>query len=326
MKINVLNKSQIEEVFTMKDAIVASKDALSIYSSGGSDVPLRINLDVEKAAGQSLYMPGYAADADALGVKIVSVYPNNAEKGLIAVPATMVLLDADTGQVCALLDGTHLTAVRTGAVAGAATDVLARPNSKIFALFGAGGQAEGQLEAVLAVRPIEEVRIFDLNFELATEFAAKMAEKFGVNIVAVDDSDDAIIDADIISCATTASQPVFNGELVKKGCHINGVGSFMTSMQEVDEFIATNARVVVDTRDGALNESGDLDIPIKNGNLDATTIVELGEIINGVAVGRQNEDEITFFKSTGSAVLDVVTARRIYEKALDLEIGTFLDL
>src|SRR5690554_1711216 len=178
MKIIVLREEEMKEVFTMEDAIQADKDALALYSKGETNIPLRINIDVPKEGGQSLYMPGYAAGANALGVKIISVYPKNVDKGLPSVPATMVLINEETGEVNAIMDGTYLTRIRTGAVSGAATDLLARQDAKVFALFGTGGQAEGQLEAVLAVRDIEEVRIFGRNKERAQNFADRMVEKF----------------------------------------------------------------------------------------------------------------------------------------------------
>lgn len=331
MKIAILKQADMKKVFSMKDAVQADKDALELYSSGRSDIPLRVNLDVPEHQGQSLYMPGYAAAANALGVKIVSVYPKNIEKGLTSVPATMVLVNNETGEVCSLMDGTFLTRIRTGAVSGAAADVLARKDSRVFALFGTGGQAETQLEAVLTVRPIQMVKVFDISAERAENFAERMSkafgEKFHVRIVAAKSSDEAIEDADIITCVTTTRTPVFDGRKVKKGCHINGVGSYTPEMHEIDEYSVTHAdKVYVDTRDGVLNESGDLIIPIKNGTFKPEDVTgELGEVISGKVPGRTSEDEITIFKTTGSAVLDIVTARRIYESALEKGIGTFIE-
>jgi ornithine cyclodeaminase len=331
MRILVLNEQDIINVFTMQDAIQADKDALEIYSKGGSVTPLRTNIAVPKEEGQSLAMPGYAAEANALGVKIVSVYPNNIKKGLTSVPATMVLQNEDTGEVNAILDGTFLTRIRTGAVSGAATDLLAKKDSKIFALFGTGGQAETQLEAVLTVRGIEEVRVFDLSKERAQDFADKMAEKFNgkfkAKYVVAKSSDDAIVDADIITSVTTTKTPVFNGKLVKKGAHINGVGSFTPFMHEIDEYILLNAdKVYVDTRNGVLNESGDFIIPISEGKCTEDVITgELGELILGKTIGRESDEEITFFKTVGSGVLDVVTARRIYEKAVEKKAGQIIE-
>ena len=328
MEILVLKQEEMQAVFHMKDAVQADKDALAIYSAGNSSIPLRVNLNVPEQEGQSLYMPGYAAQAHALGVKIVSVYPRNIEKGLTSVPATMVLVNHETGEVCSIMDGTYLTRVRTGAVSGAATDLLARKDASVFALFGTGGQAASQLEAVLTVRPIREVRVFDISAERAEQFALRMAEQFsaafGVSIAAAATAEDAIRDADVITCVTTSTQPVFDGRLIKKGAHINGVGAYTPDMQEIDEYALIHAdKVYVDTRDGALNEAGDLIKPIKKGTFSADRITgELGEVVLKKAPGREHADEITLFKTTGSAVMDVVTARRIYEAAKRQGIGT----
>lgn len=331
MDILLLRAEDMKSVFDMKDAIQADKDALKIYSNKGANIPLRVNINVQESEGQSLYMPGYAADADALGVKIVSVFPNNIEKGLTSVPATMVLVNNETGEVCSLMDGTFLTRIRTGAVSGAATDILARNDSKIFALFGTGGQAEMQLEAVLNVRDISIVKVYDISKERREIFTKAMTEKFGekfsVKITAVDSSEEAIEDADIITVVTTSKKPVFNGALVKKGAHVNGVGSYTPEMQEVDEHIVCNAKVYVDTKNGAFNESGDLIIPVNKGVFTYDKVIgELGEVILNIAPGRENDDEITFFKTVGSGVLDVVTAKRIYEKALEKRCGEIIKL
>lgn len=331
MNILVLKQTEMREVLSMRDCVQADKDALSIYSAGGSVVPLRVNLDVPEHEGQSLYMPGYAAQANALGVKIVSVYPRNIEKGLNSVPATMVLVNSETGEVCSIMDGSCLTRMRTGAVSGAATDILARKDACTFALFGTGGQAESQLEAVLTVRPIRLVKVFDVNHERAESFAQRMSglfsAKFSVKIVAAASAAEAVADADIITCVTTSTKPVFDGRLVKKGAHINGVGAYTPQMQEIDEYIVANAdKVYVDTRNGVLNEAGDLIKPIQKGLFSAERVTgELGEVLLGKVPGREREDEITLFKTTGTAVLDIVTARRIYEAALERGIGTVLE-
>lgn len=331
MKITVLSQEDIKKVFTMEDAIQADKDALEIYSKGQSTIPLRTNINVPKEEGQSLYMTGYAAAANALGVKIVSVYPHNIEKGLNSVPATMVLVNEETGEVCSIMDGTYLTRIRTGAVSGAATDILSRKDSKIFALFGTGGQAETQLEAVLTVRNIEEVRVFDISRERAEDFArrmqAKFAGKFDTKFIVADSSDEAVDNADIITSVTTTKKPVFNGRLVKKGAHINGVGSYTPEMHEIDEYILLNGdKVYVDTRDGVLNESGDFIIPMKENKFTEKDVTgELGEVILGKAPSRESDDEITFFKTVGSGVLDIVTARRIYEKAIEKGMGQTIE-
>ena len=331
-EILILKESDMSSMISMSDIIEADKEALSIYSSQKSNIPLRSNLDIPEYKGQCLFMNGYAAPAKALGVKIVSVYPENINKNLTSVPATMVLVDAETGMVNSLLDGTYLTRLRTGAISGLATDILSRKDSKIFALFGTGGQAVTQLEAVLTVRKIEEVRVFDVFKERAKEFAAKMTEKFGkkfnVKIIAAESSDKAVENADIITTVTTSKKPVFDVNKVKKNVHINGVGSYTPEMQEIPGDILVKAnKIFVDTRDGAINESGDLIKPIQSGLIKKEKINgELGEVINGLMKGRESDDEMTFFKTTGSAVLDLVAAQKIYEMAKAKKIGQMVDL
>ena len=331
-EILILKESDMSSMISMSDIIEADKEALSIYSSQKSNIPLRSNLDIPEYKGQCLFMNGYAAPAKALGVKIVSVYPENINKNLTSVPATMVLVDAETGMVNSLLDGTYLTRLRTGAISGLATDILSRKDSKIFALFGTGGQAVTQLEAVLTVRKIEEVRVFDVFKERAKEFAAKMTEKFGkkfnVKIIAAESSDKAVENADIITTVTTSKKPVFDANKVKKNVHINGVGSYTPEMQEIPGDILVKAnKIFVDTRDGAINESGDLIKPIQSGLIKKEKINgELGEVINGLMKGRENDDEMTFFKTTGSAVLDLVAAQKIYEMAKVKKVGQMVDL
>lgn len=331
LKILLLNEHDMKKVFTMEDAIKADKDALEFYSRGESCIPLRTNLDIPEYKGQSLYMPGYVAGANALGLKIVSVYPDNVGKGLPSVPAFMVLLDNKTGEVCAAMDGTYLTKIRTGALSGAATDILSRKNSKVFALIGTGGQAETQLEAVLSVRDIEEVRVYSTKRERVEDFVKRMSEKFSkrfnVKIVAAESSDEAIKDADIITCVTTSKKPVFDGKLVKRGAHINGVGSYTPDMQEIDEYTILNSdKIYVDTLDGVLNESGDFIIPMRENRFSQEDITgELGEVIIGKVSSRENDEEITLFKSVGSGVFDLVTAKRIYEKALEKGIGQVIE-
>lgn len=332
MCILILNKNDIENIFSMKDAINASKDALMLYSNNKTIIPLRINIDIKKHNANSLYMPGYVEEANALGLKIVSVFPNNTNKDLPVVVGSVILLDSSTGEVAALLDGTYITKLRTGAVSGAATDLLSSPQSKIFTLIGSGGQAESQLEAVLNVRDIELVKIHSKTKHKARDFAKKMSdkygEKFGVRIIDIEDVDLAIEDADVITAITTSETAVFDGRKVKKGAHINGVGSYTPNMQELDEYIITNAdKVYVDTEDGVLNEAGDFIIPIKNSSYKKENLKgELGQLILGQIKGRENDKEITIFKSTGTAVLDLVVSSRVYETALNKKVGTMIEM
>ncbi|UJS28261.1 ornithine cyclodeaminase family protein [Macrococcoides canis] len=312
-----LTKEDVKACFTMRDAIEADKEALANYSKGQAIVPLRTNIDVATRHGQALFMPGYVEGAeDALGIKIVSVYPDNIEKGLPSVPATMIVMDPETGMVNGIIDGTYLTQLRTGAVQGAATELLARKDAKIGALIGTGGQAESQLEAMLTVRDLEEVRIFDIDYERAQQFAYEMEEKFHVKMIAVETSEACVTDADIITSVTTSKRATFDAQFVKRGAHINGVGAYTKEMCEIPREIIKAADVVIfDTTDGVMKEAGDFITPVEDGYIDETKYSgELGELINGDIKGRQSDEDITIFKTVGSAVLDVVTASKIIKR------------
>lgn len=321
-----LKKEDIEKCFDMRAAMDASLEALKIYSEGRSTIPLRTNIPVPKAEGQSLYMPGYVecdSGKDALGVKIVSVYPKNIEKNIPSVPATMVVLDAETGIVNAMLDGTYLTQLRTGAVQGAATELLAKKDAKIGALIGTGGQAESQLWAMLTARDLTEVRIFDIDFERASVFAKEMAEKFNVKTIPTQTAQECVEGADIITSVTTSKRPTFSSEWVKKGAHINGVGAYTHDMCEIPrEIIKESDLIIFDTMDGVLQEAGDFMQPLEDGYLSKDKYAgELGELGLGKLTGREHDEDITIFKTVGSAVLDVYVAQKMVEQAKEKNIG-----
>lgn len=328
MKIVVINEKEMRSIMSMKDAILAVKEAASNYSAGRTDIPLRANLNVKEYNGNSLYMYGYVPGSKALGVKLVSVYPDNPKKGVSACPATVILEDAETGEVNAIMDGTYLTRLRTGALSGAATELLSRKNSKVFTLIGTGGQAECQLEAVLAVRDIKEVRVYSRNIENVKKFIDRVSVGRSQKFVACKSSDEAIENADIITAVTVSNDPVFDGKKVKKGCHINGVGSYTSEMSEIDEYIVCNSgKIIVDTMDGTINETGDFLKPMNKGLFKKEMITgELGDLVNGKCKGRENDDELTFFETTGSAVFDLVTGQKIYEAAVKKNIGKTIEL
>ena len=319
-----LKKEDIIKSFSMREAIDADKKALSLYSAGKASVPLRTNIDVPKSNGQSLYMPAYVEGGEgALGVKIVSVYPENIKKNLPSVPATMIVLDPETGMVSAC---TYLTQLRTGAVQGAATELLAKEDAKIGALIGTGGQAQSQLEAMLTVRKLEEVRIFDIDFERASQFAEEMMQQFSVTMRPTKTNQECVEGADIITSVTTSKRATFSTEWVKKGAHINGVGAYTPEMCEIPREIIKAADIVIfDTMDGVLKEAGDFISPLQDGYIQRDSYHgELGQLINEELVGRTSGEQITIFKTVGSAVLDVVVATEIVKKAKENNLGKLI--
>lgn len=320
----IINKKQIKKIYSMEDAINASKKALRMYSEGTTEVPLRINFNTKN--GSNIFMPAYIKETNVSGIKIVSTFPDNKKINKPTVPAQMIMLDKESGEVSAIIDGTYLTQVRTGAVQGAATDLLAREDSKNAVLIGAGGQAESQLEAMLAVRDLEKIDVIDLNETLLNEFVEKMKKKFKIEINACTDTYTAIQNADIITTVTTAPGPVFDAKDLKPGVHINGIGSFTPEMKEipVEAIIKADIRAV-DTYDGVFAEAGAVMETLETGALKESSFIELGEIILDSSKGRTNDKQITFFKSVGTAVLDVQVGQEIYEKALKEKVGTFIE-
>ncbi|MDQ7034991.1 MAG: ornithine cyclodeaminase family protein [Anaerolineae bacterium] len=264
-----------------------------------------------------------------MGVKIVSVFPQNKTLNLPIIHAMVILLNAENGQAIAIMDGGALTAIRTGAGSGAATDVLARQDAKIVAIIGSGVQARTQLEAVCTVRDIEHVFVYSPTRANAERFAAEMAGigKIPSTITVADSADEAIATADIICTATTSTTPVFDGSKVKNGAHINGVGSYRPDMQEVDEATLLRSRIVVDSYDAAWEEAGELIVALHNDTISEAAIHgEIGEIINGAKVGRTHNEKLTFFKSVGVAVQDAAAAAIVLKNAEAQNIGTLLAL
>jgi ornithine cyclodeaminase len=314
----------------MADAIQAVKMAYIQLSDGQAVVPLRTPVPVEKRSGVTLFMPAYLASSDALGAKIVSVFPRNAERGLPTIHAVVIVVDAETGQPVAIIDGTYLTALRTGAASGVATDVLARPEARVVAILGAGVQARTQLEAVCTVRAVEKVWVYDHAAGMAATYVEEMKNRgqpIPADISVASSPAQAVGQADIICTATTSRTPVFDDADLKPGAHINGIGAYTHEMQEIPAETVARARVVVDSRAASLAEAGDLIIPLQAGRITEDQIYgEIGEIAAGRIPGRQSTDQITFFKSVGLAVQDVAVADLVLRRAPELGLGMEVEL
>lgn len=328
----ILTKEDIKKCITMQETIEICKEAMLSYSLKKTNIPLRTNISVANHNGQVLFMPGSVnSNTESLGLKIVSVYPNNIEKNLPAVPATMLTLDEKTGIVNGLLDGTYLTALRTAALQGLATDLLARKDSKIATLIGTGGQAYEQAHALLTVRKLDELRIVGRNFEKTKRFVEILSNDFSnfeTKIVAYKDANDAVQNADIITTVTNSKTPTFDSKLVKKGTHINGIGSFTPEMIEIPvELITKENKIYLDTYDGVLSEAGEILSALDKQYITTNDFKgELGELLLDCSLGRTSEDDITIFKSVGTAVLDIVCGSEIIKKAEKLNIGTTIDI
>ena len=322
MRLRVLTRQDVVDAVPMPAAIDAVADAYEELSAGKAQSPVRLALNAP--LGTSLFMPGYLMDTGAMGAKIVSVFQRNQERGLASIHGIVLMLDPETGIPMAIMDGTYLTALRTGAGSGVATRALARDEARVLTVFGAGGQARAQIEAVRAVRPIEEVRVVSRGGASARALAAELE---GVEARAVTDPTEAVRGADVICAATTSTTPVFPSEAVEGGAHLNGVGSFKPDMQEIPGDLLQRARVFVDARDAALEEAGDLIIPIAGGLFGKDHIAaDIGEVLSGEAEGRQSPDQITYFKSVGNAVQDVAVGLRAVKEAEARGLGRTIEL
>ncbi len=326
----VLTRSQVRELVPMPDAIALMKSAFAELSAGRTISPLRTVVSLADREGDALFMPAYVPAMDALGLKSVSVFRRNPERGLPVIHAIVSLVDPETGQPLAIMDGTYLTALRTGAVSGAAADLLARSDSAVLAAIGAGAQGVTQIAAVCAVRPIERVIAVDVS-EPALERLRQLMRhdwpEVESRLETTTDSAAAVREADIICTATTSHTPVFRDEDVRPGTHISAVGAYTPEMQELPAETVARATVVVDAVEAALAEAGDLIIPLQKGMVSRNHFSrELGMVASGTAPGRTSDDEITLFKSVGNAVQDVVVAKRAVERAREREVGTEIDL
>lgn len=323
----LLSRSDIKKVFSIQDAIEADKIAFTLVTEGKCDSPLRTNIQAPKYDGCFLFMPAYVEELDTAALKTVNIFPHNIDNGLPSSPAQVLLIDGKTGVVTAILDGTYVTQLRTGASSGTAFDILAKKSCRFGALIGTGGQAATQLEAMIAVRKLEEVRVYDLNYDRTAEFAKRMQEElksYGTRITAVKSSDEAIDDADLLITVTPSSKPVFDGTKIKKGCTISCVGAYQHHMQEMDPAILPRAsKIYFDSQEAVLSESGDILIPLEKGIITEDDFTgDIGKVIKGELIGRENDDEIIVYETVGVGAQDLVTAKTIYEKAQKAGVGT----
>lgn len=319
----LLTRTDIQSFLTIKDAMEAVEEAFRQLALGTVDMPQRPVIRVPDHHGVVLFMPALIGGMGALGMKVVSVYPDNPKKYDKPTVLGLILLnDPATGEVVAIMDGGFITAMRTGAVSGVATKYLARSDAQVAGVFGAGVQARAQLLALAEARPLVRAVVYDVVPEARQRFAADLSAQLGIPVEPVDDPRAAVEGCDVIATATSARDPIFDGAWVAPGTHINGIGSHAPDMRELDTAIIQKARVIVDLRAAALAEAGDLIIPIQEGAITADHIAgELGEVIAGRIPGRTSPDEITIFKSEGLAIQDVSVATKVYQLARARSIG-----
>jgi len=316
----VLRSDDLGRACSMRDAIDAVAAGFVALSAGQATVPVRVGVPI-KGEGVALTMPASLVGASCYSVKVVSVAPANRSAARPVVTATVLLMDASNGELLALIDGTALTALRTGAAGGVAARALSRADAAFVALFGAGAQARTQLLALAVVRPLREIRVVARDPAHAAAFADWAIGQTSLRDVALRpaSAESALAGADIVITATTSRTPVFAGTSLGVGVHVTAVGSFTPKMRELDEATLRGARIVVDQRAAALAEAGELQ------GMRPEDVVELGEVLAGTVPGRTTDDERTIFKSVGNAIQDLVVAARAYERARADGLGEEVD-
>lgn len=322
----VLSRGLVEELLRVEDCIEALRHAHVAFSHGGAIMPVRLTFPIHEQGVMGL-MPAWV-EGPQLGVKCITSFVANRERGLPALASTMLLLDAETGAAKAIMDGTVLTEIRTAAASALATDALARPDACRLALVGAGVQARSHLDAMAAVRTLTSVSVVARSIESAQAFVGEHSPRHpAVEFHAVESADDAVRSADLVCAVSLSRTPVISPASVAPGTHINAVGSHSPDAREIPGETMRDARVIVDSREANLSECGDCMIPIAEGLFGPEHVSdELGELLTGDKPGRTSTDQITVYQSCGIAIQDVAAATVVYEKALAAGVGVEVEI
>ncbi len=320
----VLKESEIKTILNMKDGIHLVEESFLQYANNQTTLAPRMALKLSGEAGNFRVMAAIVPEMGGFGLKTLTGTPGirNPKSTYFA----MLYFDIVNGSLSAIIPATHITGIRTGAASGVATKFLARKDAKTVGLLGAGFQGHNQIAAIREVREIEAVKVFDIIPESAESLATKLCNE-GIDATAVETAEIAVRNSDIISSATTATVPPIHGEWLSSGVHINAAGANAPTKREVDDKGFSRSRIIVDFREQVLQEGGDLLHAIQSGAISEETIyAELGDIVAGKTIGRENDDQITLFKSVGVAIEDIACAAWVYRKARELGLGVEIDL
>jgi alanine dehydrogenase len=323
----VLSRALVEQLLTLDECIEAVRDVQTAFSGGRAVMPLRLTASFHEA-GLLRAMPAWLDDGPALGMKTITNFPGNVARGLPPTLATMLVFDAATGELVAIMDGVHLTNVRTAAASAVATQALARPESSSLALIGAGMQAASHLAAMALVLPLKRVSVSARSRASAERFVAEQSSRLPhLTLTAVDSPAQALVGADVVCTVSSAPEPVVTAGSLRAGTHVNAVGSHAPSAREIDGETMAAARVIVDSREATLSECGDCMIPIAEGLFGPEHVSdELGEVLAGTKAGRGDPEQVTIYQSCGIAVQDVAAAKMVLDKARAVGLGVDIDL
>lgn len=317
----ILTGSQVMQVLDMDLALAAMEDAFRAYGEGRVNMPPKAYLTLAHGDFRAMYGEIFLPADHICGLKWVNVHPGNPARGLLTVMAKILLNDPETGLEFADLDGTHITDFRTGAAGGVAARYLSRPDASRLGLIGAGAQARTQVAAILKVRPIREVVVFNRHLAHSQAFADYLTATYGIKARAVSNGDEAVREMDIVVTTTPSTTPVVRREWVSPGTHLNAIGADAAGKQELDGAILTGARVVVDDWAQA-SHSGEINVPLARGEFTPQQVYgSLGEIVAGRKPGRQTPEEITVFDSTGLIIQDLALGLAVFKRARERGLG-----
>ncbi len=327
MKILILDSRQVRELLPMPECIELMADSLAALTRGEVFQPLRTIARPPEARGLLGLMPAYrSGEHGAFGLKAICVFPGNPAQGKDAHQGAVMLFSRETGELLALMNASEITAIRTAAVSAVATRLLAREDAAQLAIIGAGVQARTHLTALACVRPIKHARVACRNIEHAQQLAVEMQPKFSFPIEPVWTNEEAVRGADLIVTATSSLEPVINKDWISPGAHVNAIGTHSPNSREVDSGTMGVARIFVDRRESAINESGDYLLAAKEGVVTPESIIaEIGELLIGAKAGRSSASEITLFKSLGLAIEDVACADYLFKKATTQNTGSWVN-
>lgn len=327
MNILIINQSEVKQLLPMAECMEVMVEALKTLARGQALLPLRPVMWLPEKVGALAMMPAYLGDLQIMGLKIVSVFPGNRGTEFDSHMGAVMIFETNHGQPLALMDATEITAIRTAAVSGVATRLLARDRAGDLAVLGSGTQARTHLEAMLHCRTLRRVRVWSRNPDNGRRFAERESRRHNLPVELMPTVKDAVQGADIVCTTTSSTDPVLFGEYLSPGCHINAVGSSVPFARELDTEAVLRSRLFVDRRESTVNEAGDFLIPKKEGAIGDSHIQgEIGELLLNKVKGRTSEEEITLFKSLGLAVEDLASAHHIYKKAMAARIGTEVQL
>lgn len=318
----ILNQSEIKDLIQMDSVLDAVETAYVEHAKGKAQMPPKEYLFFEKYNGDLRIMPCYLPEMGEAGVKSVNVHPQNPlQENLPTVMAVIELVDPKTGFPLAIMDGTWITNMRTGAAGGVAAKYLARDNSETVGIIGAGKQAYTQLMALNEVMDIKEATVYCRTCSSREIFAQRVSEKYGIDVKAVETPREAVENRDVVVTVTPVSDPVIKAEWISPGTHINAMGADAPGKEELETALVLKSSVFIDNWEQA-SHSGEINVPVSRGLLLEEDLAgTLGDVINGKIPGRTYDKEITIFDSTGLAVQDITTAWTVYEKAKDLQRG-----